>query len=164
MGSTDSAAIEYLLRKEAVVSYLHWLARLLDDFKTGQFAEEFLDGGTYRLVPRENFERNLPVCIIDDTKERLIYRSKLIDEHWHYDKFREVRFLSNIEVSFSGDGGARSMANFSVARINSEGEVSLHMVGRLEDTFAHHEGRWRIKDRLAILESYLPNEVIVLPP
>jgi hypothetical protein len=38
------------------------------------------------------------------------------------------------------------------------------MVGRLEDRLVWLDGHWRMKDRLAILESYLPQEAIVVPP
>lgn len=156
--------LNYLIRKESVVRYLHWLCRLLDDFDIERFVEEFTDDGTYRLIPRDNYDRNLPVCIIDDNKDRLRYRAKLITEHWHYEKFRETRVLSNTLISFPEKTLASSQSNFTVYRTDAEGRTSLHMVGRLEDRLVWLDGHWRMKDRLAILESYLPQEAIVVPP
>lgn len=153
-----------LIKKESVVQYLHQLSQLLDDFDIERFVEEFTDDGTYRLIPRDNYDRNLPVCIIDDNKDRLRYRAKLITEHWHYEKFRETRFLSNFLISFPAETVALSRSNFVVYRTDAEGRTSLHMVGRFEDHLVWLNGHWRIKDRVAILESFLAQEVIVVPP
>jgi hypothetical protein len=48
---------------------------MLDDFDVNGAVAEFMPEGTYRLIPRENYELGLPVCIIDDDKNRLIYRA-----------------------------------------------------------------------------------------
>jgi hypothetical protein len=67
-------------------------------------------------------------------------------------------------VSFPEPNVARSDSNFVIYRTNDEGLTTLHIVGTLEDTLVHHEGRWRIKDRLAILESYSCDDAIVVMP
>ncbi|MGH7906382.1 MAG: nuclear transport factor 2 family protein [Candidatus Binataceae bacterium] len=163
-GGALRAGEDYLLKKDAVVGYLHHLCRLLDDFQIESFVNEFTDDGSYRLIPRENYARGLPVHVIDDTKGRLIYRCKIITEHWHYEQFRETRMLANAMVEFPDEDAAVCKSNMIIYRTDSEGRTGLHLACILEDRLISMEGRWRIKDRLAILESFLPNEAIVVPP
>jgi 3-phenylpropionate/cinnamic acid dioxygenase small subunit len=155
---------EFALKKEAVVAYLHRLCRMLDDFDVQGFVDEFTDDGSYRLIPRDNYERRLPVHVIDDDKHRLLYRIRLIKEHWHYERFREMRMLSNVMVEFPNAETALAKSNLIVYQTDAEGRTSLHMACVIEDKIIAMDGRWRIKDRLAILESFLPNEAIVVPP
>ena len=156
--------IEALFKQGQVTSYLYRLSRLLDDFEIEPFVEEFTDDGSYKLIPRENYERGMPVHIIDDTKARLRYRKKLIFEHWHYEKFRENRALSNIQVDFPAPDVANSTCNFAVYHTDAEGFTELNLVGVFEDSLVFRDERWRIKDRLGILDSYTPREAIVVPP
>jgi len=152
------------LKKDAVTAYLYRLSRMLDDFDIAGFVGEFTDDGSYRLIPRDNYERGLPVHVIDDNKGRLIYRMNVITDHWHYERFRETRMLSNVMVEFAGATAAVAKSNLIVYRTDAEGRTNLHMTCVLEDRLVVIGGRWRIKDRIAILESFLPNEAIVVPP
>lgn len=160
----DRVSLEFLATKEAIVSYLSWLAHLLDEFEIGRFVEEFADDGRYRLQPRENYEVGSPVCIIDDTKKRLRYRRDLILKHWHYEKFRENRALSNTLVRLDGADRAAARSSFCIYHTDEEGRTSLHLTGVMEDELVLLDGRWRIKDRLAILDTFLPQHAIVVPP
>ena len=155
---------EFLLQKEAIVSYLHWLCHLLDDFEIGTFVEEFTDDARYRLIPRENYVLNSPVCIIDDTKKRLRYRRDLILKHWHYEKFRENRSLGNVLVRLTGDNAAETRATFVIYHTDEEGRTSLHLTGVLQDKLVRQSGRWRIHVRLEILDTVMPQHAIVVPP
>jgi 3-phenylpropionate/cinnamic acid dioxygenase small subunit len=155
--------IDLLLKSNEVINYLYKLAHLLDEFEIAAFVDEFTDDGTYKLITRENFERKLRVHIIDDDKPRLKYRRDLILKHWQYEKFRSTRVLANPLVSFPARDSAEVRANFVVYQTNSEGIAQFNLVGLLQDRFVF-DGRWRIADRLAILENSLPEDAVVVPP
>jgi len=156
--------IARLIQKDEITSYLYKLCLLLDEFEIEKFVEEFTDDGTYKLIPRENYAKNLPVAIIDDNKDRLIYRSGLILRHWQYEKFRENRLLSNIQFEFPSVDESRTTSTIAIYQTNEEGATAFHLTGVLMDTIVRRDGRWRIKDRLAILDTFLPTETLVLPP
>jgi anthranilate 1,2-dioxygenase small subunit len=151
------------LAQQEVVQYVRRLAWLLDNFRLGEFIEEFCDDGGYRLIPRENLEAGHPVCIIDDDKKRLRYRRELVEKHWHYEKFRELRMLSPVSVEVDGER-ARASTNFALYITDDEGNTSFHVCGVFEDEFRMLEGRWRIHTRHATLDTYLPRHAIVIPP
>ncbi len=156
--------IELLAKTQEVTSYLYRLSHMLDDFQIEAFVDEFTEDGSYRLIPRDNLDRDLPVHIINDDKPRLRYRRDLILRHWQYEPFRATRMLSNILIDFVARELAESVANFVVYQTDAEGASSLHMVGKFRDRIVLDGTRWRIKDRLAILENFMPDKVIVVPP
>jgi len=153
-----------LLLKQEAIEYIRQLARFLDEFQVGRFVEEFLDGGHYRLIPRDNYEAGHPVCLIDDSKKRLRYRQKIIEKHWHYEKFQERRILSPVSVEVDGGSKATVLTNFAIFLTDIHGHSRLHLCGTFEDELRRVEGRWRINTRKAVLDSYLPDFAIVLPP
>jgi anthranilate 1,2-dioxygenase small subunit len=155
---------DYLIKKEEIVSYLHYLCYLLDDYQIEKYVEEYTDEGHYKLIPRENHERDLFVSIIDDSKKRLRYRRDLILKHWHHEKFRENRSLSNILVEFPADDVAEAKSNFVIYQSNEEGVTNLHLTGVFEDRLVRRDDRWRIQNRLAVLDTFMPNHAIVVPP
>lgn len=154
---------EFVLKQE-VIEYIRYLGGLLDDFKIGEFIDEFSDDGNYQLIPRENYEAGHPVCIIDDTKKRLRYRQRLIEKHWHFQKFRELRILSPVSTTLHGGTSATAITNYVIYVTNEHGKSDLHVCGRFEDELTKMGGRWRLRSRRAILDTYLPTYAIVLPP
>lgn len=150
--------------KSEVQDYIRKLGGLLDNLQVGAFVEEFSDDGHYQLIPRENLEGGYPVCLIDDSKPRLRYRQRMIEKHWHHEKFRELRMLSPVSVEVT-DGGraATAVTNFVIFRTDDDGASKLHVCGTFHDEFVKLD-RWRIRNRKAILDTYLPTQAIVLPP
>jgi 3-phenylpropionate/cinnamic acid dioxygenase small subunit len=153
-----------LLLKQEAIEYIRHLARLLDEFQIGKFVDEFLDEGHYRLIPRDNYEAGHPVCLIDDSKKRLRYRQRVIEKHWHYEKFQERRILSPVTLEIEDGSKADVLTNFAIFLTDVRGRSQLHLCGTFEDELQRTEGRWRIKTRKAVLDSYLPDFAIVLPP
>jgi len=157
------AGLDPVLRLE-VAEYLYYLAHTLDEFELQKFIDEFTDDGRYVLIPRENHAKQLPVCVIDDDRDRLIYRKGLILKHWQYEPFRENRIIGNTLVQPIEGGVVRATSNFTVFHTNFEGSTKLHMTGVFHDDLVHVQSRWKIKRRYAILDTFLPDEAIVVPP
>ncbi len=157
-------AVEIHLRKQAVLDHLYRVCEAIDNFDCETWADGFSDDCQYRMIPRENYDRGLPLCLIDDDRAGLLQRVKLITELWQYEPFRETRQLSNVVVTSPSEGTATAKATIAVYRTSSEGESSLHMVARIEDNLVNLGDRgWKIKERLVILESFKVHNNIVLP-
>jgi anthranilate 1,2-dioxygenase small subunit len=155
---------ELFVKTGEVTTYLNRLSHLLDDCEIAAFVDEFTDDGTYRLIPRNNLERGYTVHIINDDKPRMMYRRDLILRNWHLEKFRATRVLSNMAIDFPTREEAQSVATFVIYQTNADGICNLHLVGKFRDRVVFRDGRWRIKDRLAILDNHLPDEAVVIPP
>ena len=161
---TGGDRVATLLLKQEAIEYIRHLARLLDEFQIGKFVDEFVDDGHYRLIPRDNYEAGHPVCLIDDSKKRLRYRQKIIEKHWHYEKFQERRILSPVSADIEGDRKANVLTNFAIFQTDLQGKSKLHLCGTFEDELRRVDGRWRINTRKAVLDTFLPDFAIVLPP
>jgi salicylate 5-hydroxylase small subunit len=159
-----SDAIEIQLRKQAVREHLYRACDALDSFDCQTWANCFTDDCRYRMVPRDNYDRGLPLCLIDDDRAGLLQRVKLITELWQYQPFRETRLLSNVIVTSASETTATAKSNIAVVRTTLEGDSSLHMVARIEDSLVNLGGQgWKIRERLVILESFKVHNNIILP-
>jgi 3-phenylpropionate/cinnamic acid dioxygenase small subunit len=159
-----SDAVEIHLRKQAVMDHLYRLCEAIDNFDCESWADGFTEDCRYRMIPRENYDRSLPLCLIDDDRAGLLQRVKLITELWQYGPFRETRQLSNVVVVSTSEEAASAKGTMAVYRHTSEGESSLHMVARIEDSLVNLGGRgWKIKERVVILESFKVHNNIILP-
>lgn len=156
--------VEMHLRKQAVLDHLFHICEAIDNFDCESWADGFTEDCRYRMIPRENYDRGLPLCLIDDDRAGLLQRVKLITELWQFEPFRETRQLSNVVVNSPSENIASAKATMAVYRTTSEGESSLHMVARIEDNLVNlGETGWKIKERLVILESFKVHNNIVLP-
>ena len=162
--ASASEAVEIQLRKQSVLDHLYRLCEAIDNFDCETWADGFAEDCRYRMIPRENYDRGLPLCLIDDDRAGLLQRVKLISELWQYSPFRETRQLSNVVVTSPTEETASAKATMVVYRHTSEGESFLHMVARIEDSLVNLGDRgWKIKDRLVILESFKVHNNIILP-
>lgn len=146
-----------------VAEYIYSLARMLDEFQLQEFIDQFTEDGRYVLIPRENHTRQWPVAIIDDNRDRLVYRKNLIERHWHYEPFRSNRLVSNCTVTRGEGDTLRAVSNFAVFYTTAEGTTRLHMTGVFNDDLLVVGGALRMKKRYAILDTFLPDEAVVLP-
>ena len=157
-------AMEVSLRKQAVQEHLYKVCEAIDNFDCEAWVDCFADDCRYRMIPRDNYDRSLPLCLIDDDRAGLLQRVKLITELWQYRPFRETRQLANVQVSSPNEESATAKATLTVYRTTADGESSVHMVARTEDSLVQVPSRgWKIKERLVILESFKVHNNIILP-
>lgn len=162
--AVDNESLDCLLRKQAIQDHLFRLCQAIDNFDCQTWADGFADECRYRMVPRENYDRGLPLCLIDDDRDGLLQRVKLITELWQYEPFRETRLLANVLVTDSSKESAAASSTIAVYRTSAEGESRLQMVARVEDQLVLIPGKgWKIKERLVILESFQVHNNIILP-
>ena len=159
-----SEAVEIYLRKQAVLEHLYRVCAAIDNFECEAWADSFTEDCRYRIIPRENYDRGLPLCLIDDDRAGILQRVKLIKELWQYEPFRETRQLSNVSVSSPSEERAIASSTLTVYRTTAEGDSSLHMVARVEDQLMNLGVHgWKIKERLVNLESFKVHNNLILP-
>jgi hypothetical protein len=69
-----------------------------------------------------------------------------------------------VTVDVEDQRKASVFTNFAIFRTDLQGRSHLHLCGTLEDELTRVDGRWRMYARRAVLDSYLPDFAIVLPP
>ncbi|MGQ0699280.1 MAG: aromatic-ring-hydroxylating dioxygenase subunit beta [Panacagrimonas sp.] len=137
-------------------------AAIVDSGDWDRWTEFFLEDGHYSVIPRENFERGLPLCTL-----KLISRGMMLDraygvrETLYHDPYYQ-RHVVGLPRILSDDGRLiRSEANYSVFRTKLSEFSTVFNVGRYLDEIVRTPEGLRFKSRTCIYDSeMIPNAII----
>jgi 3-phenylpropionate/cinnamic acid dioxygenase small subunit len=155
-------AMDVALRLEVEDLHAEYCAAL-DEGRYEDWAALFTDDCLYRIVPRDNHERGLPLAIMHcESRGMLLDRIVAIRETSYYAPRTLRHMVSGIRVVADDDGALRGQANYLVLQTLPEQPTTLFNAGRYLDAIVREAGRLRIKERLCIFDSIVvPNSLIV---
>lgn len=135
----------------------------LDEGRYEDWAELFTEDCLYRIVPRDNHDRGLPLAIMHcESKGMLRDRIVAIRETSYYAPRALRHIVSGIRVAAEADGVLRGQANYLVLQTLPEQPTTLFNAGRYADVIVREAGLLRFKERLCIFDSIVvPNSLIV---
>jgi salicylate 5-hydroxylase small subunit len=134
----------------------------LDQGDFEKWPEFFLEECEYRIQPRENFERKMPLSIMWlESKGMLKDRVYGIRETLYHDPYYQRHIVSAPRVIAADDDEIRSEANYLVLRTKQAELSEIFSVGRYIDIIRKTEEGLKFKSRLCIFDSELiPNSII----
>jgi salicylate 5-hydroxylase small subunit len=137
-------------------------ARAVDSGDWERWIELFTDDCTYRLVPRENHERNLPLATLAfHGKGMLLDRVFGIRETLFHDPYYQRHVVGPTHILAHSPQRVSAEANYSVFRTKRSELTEVFNVGRYLDTVVKTTGGLRFQERLCIYDSELiPNSII----
>lgn len=116
-----------------VEDLLYRYAEALDDGELERWPALFLEGGQYRLIPRENHQRGLPVSLILCTSRAMMEdRVVAIRKACVYTPHVCRHLHTNVRVGEVEEGRVEARANYAVYRTTEDGETVLLSVGHVE--------------------------------
>lgn len=135
----------------------------LDEGRYEDWAELFAEECLYRIVPRDNHDRGLPLAIMHcESKGMLRDRVVAIRETSYYAPRLLRHMVSLVRITAAADGTLRGQANYLVLQTLPEQPTTLFNSGRYIDTLVREGGRLRFKERLCVFDSIIvPNSLIV---
>jgi 3-phenylpropionate/cinnamic acid dioxygenase small subunit len=138
-------------------------AAALDEGRYEDWAALFTEDCLYRIVPRDNHDRGLPLAIMHcESRAMLEDRIVAIRETSFYAPRMLRHIVSGIRVDTAQDGTLSGQANYLVLQTLAEQPTTLFNAGRYLDTILRDGGRLRFKQRLCIFDSIVvPNSLIV---
>lgn len=122
----------------------------------------FTEDCVYRIVPRENFERCLPLATLAfDSQAMLKDRVYAIRETLFHDPYYQ-RHVAGLPRLLGEEGGVlRCEANYAVFRTKLSGLSSVFNVGRYLDRIVRTPEGLKFAERLCIYDSeMIPNSLI----
>ena len=124
--------------------------------------EFFVETSSYRLVPRENHERGLPLATLSfESKGMLKDRVYGIRETLFHDPYYQRHVVNAPVIRDVQNGHIHSEANYAVFRTKLSQESTVFNVGRYEDIVVRTEAGLKFQSRLAIYDSeMIPNSII----
>lgn len=167
MGTPLSAAERYLalsageLRLALEDLYADYTG-CLDDERFEDWPEFFTDPCVYKIVPRENFERGLPLATwLCESKGYLADRVTAIRRTAVYAPRYVRRIVSGIRVLGWTDAVLEVRANYLALETLQDELTRVFNAGQYRDKLVVEGGRLKFREKLCIFDSILiPNSLI----
>jgi 3-phenylpropionate/cinnamic acid dioxygenase small subunit len=162
-----SAANRYLtlraqdLRLEVEELYADYVA-CLDEERFEEWPDYFTDTCLYKVVPRENFDRGLPLATwLCESKGYLVDRVTAIRKTAVYAPRYVRRIVSGIRVLGWSDALLEVRANYLALETLQDELTRVFNTGQYRDKLAVEGGRLKFREKVCIFDSILvPNSLI----
>ena len=141
-------------------------AAAVDSADWETWPEFFVDDGTYRLQPRENFDRGLPLCLLAlESKAMIRDRVYGVKETMYHDPYYQRHVVGTPRVLSVRIEGRREIfeteANYLVVRTKRDGVSEVFNTGRYRDVIVRTPDGLKFKSRLCVYDSeMIPNSLI----
>jgi salicylate 5-hydroxylase small subunit len=157
--TTRAVSVEDRLRIEDL--YARYAA-CLDDRRFEEWPELFTDDCTYRIVPRENYDRGLPLATLSfESKGMLRDRVYAVTETLFHEPYYTRHIVSGLLARADDDGSFHVQANYLVIRTKSGALSEVYNAGRYIDRIVDDGGALRFREKLCVFDSELiPNSLI----
>jgi salicylate 5-hydroxylase small subunit len=159
MNATPPAvSVEDRLRIEDL--YARYAARL-DDRRFEEWPDLFTDDCTYRIVPRENYDRGLPLATLAfESKGMLRDRVYAVTETLFHEPYYTRHLVSGFIIAAGGDG-YDVRANYLVIRTKAGALSEVYSAGRYVDHVVDRLGTLLFHEKVCVFDSELiPNSLI----
>ena len=126
------------------------------------WCELFTEDCRYRLVPRENFERGLPLATLSfESKGMLKDRAHAIRETLFHDPYYQRHVVGVPRLLRVANGSIDCESNYAVFRTKLSELTTVFNVGRYIDTIVATSAGLRFAARTCVYDSeMIPNSII----
>jgi len=136
----------------------------IDDGELERWPDFFTDECLYKIIPRENFERNLPLAtMLCESKGMLKDRVVAIRQTSMYAPRALRHLISNIRIKGQEDGFIRVQANYVVLQTLIDDETRVFNAGKYLDKLVREDGRLKFKEKLCVFDSVLIPASLIYP-
>ena len=137
-------------------------AAVVDAADWEAWCELFTDDCVYKLIPRENHERGLPLATMDfESKGMLRDRAYAIRETLFHDPYYQRHVVGAPRLLDVAPDRIVCESNYAVFRTKLSELTQVFNVGRYLDTVVRLDSGWRFASRLCIYDSeMIPNSII----
>jgi salicylate 5-hydroxylase small subunit len=141
--------------------YAHY-SSVVDSADWDRWPEQFTEDCVYRLQPRENHERNLPLATLAFTSRgMLLDRVYSIKDTLFHDPYYQRHIVGTPVIHAASPDRWECETNYAVFRTKLSDTTTVFNVGRSFDTIVRADGRLRFARRECIYDSeMIPNSII----
>jgi salicylate 5-hydroxylase small subunit len=149
------------LRLEVEDLYARYIA-CLDQRRYDEWPEFFTEECVYKLQPRENFDRGLPLCTLAfESKGMLKDRVYGITQTLFHQPYYQRHLVSGLAIAAVEEGAIAAEANYLVIRTRKSEPSEVFNCGRYFDRIVREGGTLLFREKLAVFDSELiPNSII----
>jgi salicylate 5-hydroxylase small subunit len=143
-------------------------AMVCDSAEWERWPDFFVDEGTYRLQPRENFDQGLPLCLLAlESKNMIKDRVYGVKETLYHDPYYQRHIVGtprvlSVERGIEGER-ISSEANYVVIRTKFDGDSTVLSVGYYRDLIVRTAEGLKFESRLCVYDSEMIANSIIYP-
>jgi len=139
-------------------------AACLDDGELERWPEFFTDDCRYEIIPRENFERGLPLAVVRcESKGMLIDRVAALRRSSVYAPRALRHLVSGVRITGVEGDVIRAHANYAVLQTPPDEHTSVFNAGRYLDRVVRTDSVLKFAERLCVYDSVLVPGSLVYP-
>jgi salicylate 5-hydroxylase small subunit len=139
-------------------------AMVCDSAEWEKWPDFFVEEGTYRLQPRENFDQGMPLCLLAlESKAMIKDRVYGVKETMYHDPYYQRHIVGTPRVVSVEDDRIISEANYTVIRTKFDGDSTILSVGYYHDEIVKTDEGLRLKSRLCVYDSEMIANSIIYP-
>ena len=139
-------------------------AATLDNEQFDRWPDFFTEDCLYRIVPRENYLRGLPIAIMHCEGRGMLRDRAYAVRHTAMAQTRTLRhFISNLRILETAADHVAAEANFLVVRTMPDRMTEILIAGRYIDHIVRPNDRLLFKERLCVYDSLLIPTSIIEP-
>ena len=139
-------------------------AMVCDSADWEKWPEFFVEDGTYRLQPRENFDQGMPLCLLAlESKAMIKDRVVGVKETMYHDPYYQRHIVGTPRVVSVEEDRIISEANYTVIRTKFDGDSTILSVGYYHDEIVKTDEGLKLKSRLCVYDSEMIANSIIYP-
>jgi len=151
------------LRSELEELYAEY-AGCLDDGELERWPELFTEACRYEIIPRENFDRGLPLATMRcESKAMLVDRVAALRRTSVYGPRALRHLVSGLRILAVEGESVRAQASYAVLQTLPDEHTTVFNAGRYLDRLVREHGALKFQERLCVYDSVLVPGSLVVP-
>jgi salicylate 5-hydroxylase small subunit len=160
----SAAALEALQLQHEVDQLYAAYAAALDEKRFADWPEFFVEDGRYTLQARENFDRGLPLALMDlESRGMMKDRVYGITQTIYHGPYYTRHVISPARVLGIEGHLVKAQANYAVFRTKPAGVSEVYNVGRYIDELVRTPDGLRLQSRLCVYDSEMILNSLIYP-
>ena len=129
--------------------------QLCDSGRLTEWMDLFAEECSYRIVPRENYDRGLPVTLLQcDNRRQLRDRVVSLLEAMKYNIHTDRHVIGMPVIVGRAEGVIKAEASFVIMQADAEGAGSIFVFGTYVDELVREGGGLRFKSKVAVIDNF----------
>jgi anthranilate 1,2-dioxygenase small subunit len=159
LGVADALSIR-AEAEELISAYVH----CLDDDRIEEWPEFFAENGVYKIVGRDNVDRNLPIATMScHGKGMMKDRVNAIRNASVYSPRYLRHLVGSVQVVERQDDCHLVQANFVVFQTLQDEETKVFMAGKYQSKIVFIDSRVKFQEKIVIYDSLQIPGLLVIP-
>ena len=137
-------------------------ADVLDTEDLERWPELFVEHAFYDVIPRENYERGMPLAIMRcESRAMMQDRVRAIRGTLMFEPRYVRHLISSFRIAANGDGEIDVTANYAVLETLPDEMTKVLNAGRYVDMLVREDGKLRFKQKRCVYDSsVVPNSLV----